>query len=163
VPATLHDAQPVTDQDGGDTNAAAALAPMVEVWFRILTEHIPDPDLRCRACTSAGTGALSTPWPCSLRSLADRARSRHAAAWPQHTARGRRSLHGSQGTSCPVTPREREFLQMAAEGRSDEEIAVQLDVPERTVRTTIRRIARKLGEPDRDGLLVLALRSGVIV
>jgi DNA-binding CsgD family transcriptional regulator len=52
---------------------------------------------------------------------------------------------------------------MAAEGRSDEEIAAQLDVPERTVRTTIRRIARKLGEPDRGGLLVLALRSGVIV
>ena len=163
MPATLATDPSATDQDGGDTNAAAALAPMVEVWFRILTEHVPDPDFRCRSCTSAGTGTLSTPWPCSLRSLADRARARHAAGWPEHTSRGRRSLYGAQGTSCPVTPREREFLQMAVEGRSDDEIAAQLDVPERTVRTTIRRIARKLGEPDRDGLLVLALRSGVIV
>jgi DNA-binding CsgD family transcriptional regulator len=164
VPATLHHPEsPTATVHDGDSNAAAALAPMVEVWFRILTEHVPDPDYRCRACTGAGTGALSTPWPCSLRSLADRARRRHAAGRPEPTTRGRRSLHGAQGTSCPVTPREREFLQMAVEGRGDEEIAALLDVPERTVRTTIRRIARKLGEPDRTGLLVLALRSGVIV
>jgi DNA-binding CsgD family transcriptional regulator len=143
--------------------AAAALAPMVDVWFRILADHAPDAELRCRTCTSAGTGARSTPWPCSLRTLAELARRQHADRWGERSTRGRRSLYGAQGTSCAVTPREREFLQVAAEGCTDAEIAAQLDVPELTVRTTIRRIARKLGEPDRDALLVLALRTGVIV
>lgn len=138
---------------------AAALAPMVEVWFRILSEHVPDTERRCRACT----GARSTPWPCSVRSLAELARRQHADGRKGGTTRGRRSLHGARGASCAVTPREREFLQMAAEGRDDAEIAVRLDVPELTVRTTIRRITRKLGEPDRAGLLVLALRTGVVV
>ena len=160
MPATLSSPTP---------DVATALAPMVEVWFRILTQHVPDvmsPDVmrpdtgaRCRACS----GTSSTPWPCSLRSLAELARREHAGGREEGTTRGRRSLHGVQGTSCPVTPRERQFLQMAAEGRDDDEIAAALDVPERTVRTTIRRITRKLGEPDRTGLLVLALRTGVVV
>jgi DNA-binding NarL/FixJ family response regulator len=141
-------------------STATALAPMVDVWFRILTDHVPDGQSHCRACS----GARRTPWPCSLRSLAELARRRHAEQWPSPPpTRGRRSLHGSHGASCAVTPREREFLQMAAEGRDDAEIAARLDVPERTVRTTIRRITRKLGEPDRAGLLVLALRTGVVV
>lgn len=138
-------------------DAATALAPMVEVWFRILTVHLPDSDDRCRACSSG------TAWPCSLRSLAELARREHADRRPPPATRGRRSLHGAQGASCAVTPKERQFLQMAAEGRDDDEIAEALDVPELTVRTTIRRITRKLGEPDRAGLLVLALRTGVVV
>jgi DNA-binding NarL/FixJ family response regulator len=141
------------------TDAATALAPMVEVWFRILTEHLPDPESRCRACS----GTTATAWPCSLRSLAQLARREHAGGRETPGPRARRSLHGVRGTSCAVTPRERQFLQMAAEGRDDDEIAAALDVPEQTVRTTIRRITRKLGEPDRTGLLVLALRTGVVV
>lgn len=145
--------------DAATPDAATALAPMVEVWFRILTEHLPDPQDRCRACS----GTTSTAWPCSLRSLAELARREYADGREAPATRGRRSLHGARGTSCAVTPKERQFLQMAAEGRDDDEIAAALDVPERTVRTTIRRIARKLGEPDRAGLLVLALRTGVVV
>lgn len=141
------------------TGAATALAPMVEVWFRILTEHLPDPQERCRACS----GTTGTPWPCSLRSLAELARREYADGRPPPATGGRGSLHGARGTSCAVTRKERQFLQMAAEGRDDDEIAAALDVPERTVRTTLRRIAHKLGEPDRDGLIVLALRTGVVV
>jgi DNA-binding NarL/FixJ family response regulator len=137
---------------------------MVEVWFRILTEHLPDPDSpaahpRCRACS----GTTSTAWPCSLRSLAELARREHAVGRAAPTTRRSRNLRGVRGTSCAVTPKERQFLQLAAEGCADSDIAAALDVPEPTVRTTIRRIARRLGEPDRPGLLVLALRSGVVV
>lgn len=53
---------------------AAELAPMVDVWQRLLTEHIPDPAGRCRTCTKGGTGLPSTRWPCSIHGIADLAR-----------------------------------------------------------------------------------------
>ena len=91
--------------------------------------------------------------------------------WPSGPASGTRSglsgrgrrLPGLRGASCPLTLREREFLQLAADGWRDLEIAERLEVPERTVRTSIRRIGRAVGAPDRSALLVLALRAGVVV
>jgi len=149
---------------GFDVRAADALAPMVEIWFRILTDHVPDENRRCSACTTAGTGARRTPWPCSLRAVAESARERHAAEAPgsPHRAPGRRRLQGERGASCPLTPREQEFLQLAADGCSDAEIAERLGLPERTVGTSIRRIMRGVGVPRRDSLLVLALRTWTI-
>jgi DNA-binding CsgD family transcriptional regulator len=138
-----------------DPGPAAELAPMVEVWFRILGDHVPDADRRCQACT----GVRRTAWPCQVRALAERARQWHALGLSN---RGRR-LPGMRGSSCPLTLREREFLQLAADGWQDMEIAERLDVPEPTVRTSIRRIARAVGAPDRAALLVLALRAGVLV
>lgn len=157
-----------------DVGAAAALAPMVEVWFRMLEEHVPDGELHCQACTSGGTGARSTPWPCSLRTVADAARRRFAAGSgpvpvpaprPPSDAVApprKRWLRGPRGIARALTQREQEFLQLAANGCTDSMIAMQLSVPVRTVATSIRRIARTLGAPDRGSLLVLALREGVI-
>lgn len=134
---------------------AEELAPMVEIWFRILADHVPDDGHRCRACS----GVRSTAWPCPIRALAERARQWHAVG---RSHRGRR-LPGLRGASCPLTLREREFLQFAADGWPDPAIAERLDVPERTVRTSIRRITRAVGAADRSTLLVLALRAGVVV
>jgi DNA-binding CsgD family transcriptional regulator len=144
-----------SEQVVADPGPAAELAPMVEVWFRILGDHVPDQDRRCRACS----GVRRAAWPCPVRALAERARQWHALGL---SGRGRR-LPGLRGTSCPLTLREREFLQLAADGWPDPEIAERLDVPERTVRTSIRRIGRAVGAPDRTALLVLALRAGVVV
>lgn len=62
---------------------ADELAPMVEVWLRLLRAHVPDTAGRCRACTAGGTGLPGTPWPCALRSVAELARIRHSTgpAW----------------------------------------------------------------------------------
>jgi hypothetical protein len=54
---------------------AAELAPMVEVWQRLLAQHVPDRAGRCRTCTKGGTGLPTTPWPCVIHTIADRARS----------------------------------------------------------------------------------------
>ena len=148
---TVVTGQPVAETPG----PAAELAPMVEIWFRILGDHVPDADGRCAACT----GVRRTAWPCQVRALAERARQWHALGL---SGRGRR-LPGLRGASCPLTLREREFLQLATDGWGDGEIAERLEVPERTVRTSIRRIGRAVGAPDRGGLLVLALRAGVVV
>ena len=134
---------------------AAELAPMVETWFRILAEHVPDDRDRCHSCS----GSRSTAWPCQVRVLAERARAWHAIGVHSRA----RTLRGPCGLSCALTVREREFLQVAADGYGDMQIALRLGVPERTVRTALRRIARTIGVADRDALLVLALRAGVIV
>ena len=40
-----------------DPGPAAELAPMVEVWFRILGDHVPDEDRRCKACSGVRRSA----------------------------------------------------------------------------------------------------------
>jgi hypothetical protein len=58
---------------------AAELAPMVEVWQRLLAQHVPDRAGRCRTCTKGGTGLPTTPWPCVIHGIADMARRSHDA------------------------------------------------------------------------------------
>jgi hypothetical protein len=66
--------------DGADMHQLAAeLAPMVDVWRRMLAQHVPDRAGRCRNCTKGGTGLPAVPWPCSLHGVADLARRRHDA------------------------------------------------------------------------------------
>jgi len=66
---------PATEQH----RVAAELAPMVEVWQRLLAQHVPDRAGRCRTCTKGGTGLPSTPWPCVIHGIADLARRRYDA------------------------------------------------------------------------------------
>lgn len=56
---------------------AAELAPMVDVWRRLIAQHVPNRSGRCRTCTKGGTGLPSTPWPCLLYGIAEMARGRH--------------------------------------------------------------------------------------
>lgn len=58
---------------------AAELAPMVDVWQRLLAQHTPDRSGRCRTCTKGGTGLPTHRWPCSIHGIADLARRRHEA------------------------------------------------------------------------------------
>ncbi len=57
--------------------AAAQLAPMVDVWERLIDEHIPNRSGRCRKCTKGGTGMPFVPWPCVVYGIAEMARRRH--------------------------------------------------------------------------------------
>ena len=59
---------------------ADQLAPMVDVWERLLAVHQPDRTGRCRTCTQGGTGLPGPQWPCALHGLAELARSRHGLA-----------------------------------------------------------------------------------
>jgi hypothetical protein len=64
-------------QRGDLHQLAAELALMVDVWKRLLAQHVPDRAGRCVACTKGGTGLPSLPWPCSIYGIADMARRRH--------------------------------------------------------------------------------------
>jgi hypothetical protein len=66
---------------------AAELAPMVDVWQRLLDQHVPDRAGRCRTCTKGGTGLPGPRWPCSLHNIADAARRSHdSSAHPRDRA-----------------------------------------------------------------------------
>ncbi len=68
-------ARPPSGGRGTDLRRLAAeLAPMVDVWQRMLHQHVPDGAGRCRTCTKGGTGVPSASWPCSLHGVADLAR-----------------------------------------------------------------------------------------
>lgn len=66
---------PITDPQ--HFRLADELAPMVEVWQRLLSLHRPDRTGRCRTCTQGGTGLPGTQWPCALHGIAELAQRRH--------------------------------------------------------------------------------------
>jgi DNA-binding NarL/FixJ family response regulator len=61
-----------------------------------------------------------------------------------------------------LTNREREAMKLAADGRSNDEIAAELHISVLTVRTHIQRAMTKLGARDRAQLVVLAYKNGLI-
>ncbi|MFF3485028.1 response regulator [Streptomyces sp. NPDC002701] len=61
-----------------------------------------------------------------------------------------------------LTTREREVMALAAEGKSNTEIAEDLTVSPLTVRTHIHRAMTKLGARDRAQLVVIAYQTGLV-
>jgi DNA-binding NarL/FixJ family response regulator len=61
-----------------------------------------------------------------------------------------------------LTNREREVMKLAADGKSNHEIAGELHLSALTVRTHIQRAMTKLGARDRAQLVVLAYKSGLV-
>jgi two-component system, NarL family, response regulator LiaR len=58
----------------------------------------------------------------------------------------------------PLSPRERDVLQLIAQGRSNRQIAKDLAIGEQTVKTHVRGILAKLGLQDRVQAAIFALR-----
>jgi DNA-binding NarL/FixJ family response regulator len=69
-----------------------------------------------------------------------------------------------QGRHDPygLSPREREVLNILAEGRTDRDIASRLFISERTVHVHVRRILAKLGVGGRTEAAGLAIRQGLV-
>jgi DNA-binding NarL/FixJ family response regulator len=73
------------------------------------------------------------------------------------------------GPRAPTTPgigdltnREREVTELAADGKSNDEIARELHLSVLTVRTHVQRAMSKLGARDRAQLVVLAYKNGLV-
>jgi hypothetical protein len=75
---SITDVREIRPPQRGDLNQLAVeLAPMVDVWKRLLAQHVPDKTGCCVVCTKGGTGLPSRPWPCSIHAIAEMARRRH--------------------------------------------------------------------------------------
>jgi two-component system, NarL family, response regulator NreC len=77
-----------------------------------------------------------------------------------HVARLRRS--GGEDSWELLTAREREILQLAAEGRSNKEIAGRLNLSTYTVETHRKRITEKLNVHGAAELILYAVRKGIV-
>ncbi len=83
---------------------------------------------------------------------------------PQHAARLIQRLRKPQNlplTESPLTAREVEILQHVAKGYSNQEIADQLVVSERTIRTHVSHILDKLHLANRTQAALYALKEGL--
>ncbi|HUZ29653.1 MAG TPA: LuxR C-terminal-related transcriptional regulator [Solirubrobacteraceae bacterium] len=83
------------------------------------------------------------------------------AAWPEDELIDDPELLGAR-LSSPLTPRQLEVLQLAADGRNAPAIARELWVSPVTVNTHFANIYTKLGVRDRASAVARALRLGLI-
>jgi DNA-binding CsgD family transcriptional regulator len=67
----------------------------------------------------------------------------------------RAAVHG-------LTPRELEVLRLVASGKSNREVAAELVISERTARTHVSNVLRKIGVNSRTQAAVLAVREGLV-
>jgi len=78
----------------------------------------------------------------------------------RHT--GTPARRGATGAEDPLTARERETLQLLAEGNSHAQIAARLHISPKTVETHRRHIGAKLGIRDLAGLVKYAVRKRLV-
>jgi DNA-binding NarL/FixJ family response regulator len=65
-------------------------------------------------------------------------------------------------TTTPLSKREREILQMVANGSTTKEVARDLGISPHTVKTHLERIFEKLGANDRAQAVAIAIRTGLV-
>jgi DNA-binding NarL/FixJ family response regulator len=68
---------------------------------------------------------------------------------------------GDQARLADLTQRERQVLELIAQGLSNREIAAELVVEESTIRTHVKRILLKLGLRDRIQAVIFAYETGI--
>ena len=75
----------------------------------------------------------------------------------------RPSFHPFADLPEPLTPREREVLQMLASGLANKEIATRLTISEHTVKFHVASILGKLGAASRTEAVALGIRHGLVL
>jgi two-component system response regulator NreC len=71
-------------------------------------------------------------------------------------------LSGAELPADPLTPRERQVLQLVAEGKTTKEVAVVLGLSSKTAESYRARVMEKLGIHQTAGLVRYAIRNGLI-
>lgn len=85
-----------------------------------------------------------------------------ADVYPDSAVKASRKLDRSGDTFSILTARQREILQLIAEGNTTKEIASKLDLSIKTVETHRSQIMDRLNIRDIAGLVRYAIRSGIV-
>jgi two-component system, NarL family, response regulator LiaR len=80
---------------------------------------------------------------------------------PEATTRLMREVRAPEGPE-PLTERETDVLRLLADGQANKEIARNLSIGEKTVKTHVSNILAKLGVQSRTQAVLQAMRSGII-
>lgn len=80
----------------------------------------------------------------------------------EYVAEGVRALLGDSAPAAELTTREQQVLTLAAQGRSNGEIAALLNISPKTVDNHRTNLMRKLGIHSAAGLTAVALREGLL-
>jgi NarL family two-component system response regulator LiaR len=149
-------------------DGVAAIAQLVaespETKVLVLTSF-PDDD-RLLAAVQAGAAGymLKDVAPTELANAIRAVARGEAALSSQPAARLLREYarRGSQSGVALLTAREREVLTLVGRGLANKQIARQLSIAEKTVKTHVSHILSKLGLADRTQAALYAVRTGLV-
>lgn len=129
-----------------------------EVEVIILSVY--DDDQYVHAALEAGASGylLKTVEAAELREAVIRVASGESVLSPSVARTVLARLSGAPSTSCPLSDRERQVLELAAHGASNKSIAKDLLLSTRTVEAHLRNIFEKLGVASRTEAVTEAMR-----
>ena len=149
-----------------EMDGIAATAAIKERWPQIevvaLTSFIEEDKIH-GALQAGATGYLLKD--AAATEVAAAIRAAHQGEMHLAPAVARRlaeSLRAPKQPIEPLTEREREVLGLVAQGKANKEIARQLEISERTVRTHVSSILGKLGLVSRTQAALYAVREGLV-
>ena len=130
----------------------------------VLTSFVDDDKLLPAVRAGAAGYLLKNAEPQELARAVRAAHAGEALFDPVVAARLVEALAGA-GAEEPIdrlTPRERQVLQLIGRGLPNKQIARELDLSERTVKTHVGHVLAKLGVADRTQAAVVAVRAGLV-
>lgn len=149
------------DGDGVDAiRALARVAPDARVL--VLTSFADDGKVYAAMQAGAAGYLLKDVEPDQLADAIREVHRGRPALHPDVAALLMRRAVDPGAAAEPLTPREREVLQLVVEGFANKQIARRLRITEKTVKSHVSNILQKLGVPDRTAAAVLAIRQGLV-
>ena len=129
----------------------------------VLTSFVDDERVFAAMQAGAAGYLLKDVEPDQLAAAIRDVHSGRPALHPEVAARLMRRVADPAGAGAEaLTPREGEVLQLVVEGFANKQIARRLRITEKTVKTHVSSILRKLGVADRTAAAVLAIRQGLV-
>jgi DNA-binding NarL/FixJ family response regulator len=140
---------------------------MPDVRVIVLTSFLDDDRLLPAVQAGAAGYLLKDVEPSELARAVLAAHAGEAMLDPAAAARLVGAIADGQATAAAeererLTRREREVLELIAQGRSNKRIAFELGISEKTVKAHVGRLLAKLGVADRTQAALLAVRRGLV-